>query len=86
MNKQFFFFWKPLWYSIFSYLKFTISFPLKKMSRSKARRRGEQPIWKGSLGKNNDNHQAHKSDNGGIQQRWNPIWHKEQLKTMHKMV
>jgi hypothetical protein len=56
------------------------------MSRSKARRRGEQPIWKGSFGKNNDNHQAHKSDNGGIQQRWNPIWHKEQLKTMHKMV
>ncbi|KAH9565143.1 hypothetical protein CY35_04G062100, partial [Sphagnum magellanicum] len=53
---------------------------------SKARRRGEQPIWKGSLGKNNDNHQAHKSDNGGIQQRWNPIWHKEQLKTMHKMM
>jgi hypothetical protein len=56
------------------------------MSRSKARRRGEQPMWKGSLGKNNDNHQAHRSGNGGIQQRWNPTWHKEQLKTMHKMV
>jgi hypothetical protein len=56
------------------------------MSRSKARRRGEQPIWKGSLGKNNDNHQAHRSGNGGIQQRWNPTWHKEQLKTMNKMV